>query len=204
MLELTLAKGTVSLAAHILLEEIGVEHQLRWIDFSSGEQTKSEYHRINPKGRVPALITENGILTETSAILNYLARTYPEAGLLPETPWMQAKLEEMHLYLAATMHVNHAHKMRGSRWSDDEAARATMTAKVAENMGECARIIETHYLGSPWVLGETYSSADIYLFTICRWLEGDGVDIRKTPRLAEHFSAMHARPAVKRAVAMHT
>ncbi len=203
MIELTLAKGTISVAAHIALEELGIAHHLTWIDFSKGEQTQALYHRINPKGRVPALITEHGILTETSAILNYLTTTHPEAGLAPTDPWQKAKLEEIHLYLASTMHVNHAHKMRGHRWSDDDAARKSMTAKVPETMAESARIIETTYLGSPWVLGAQYTTADIYLYAIARWLEGDGVDIHQTPRLAAHFEAMAARPAVQRVEAMH-
>lgn len=202
-LVLHLAKGTVAVAAHIALEEVGAEYQLDWLDFASGAQRSDEYHAINPKGRVPALVTDQGIITETAAILGYIGALYPEAGLLPQDPFQRAKMEEMHLYFAATVHVAHAHKMRGHRWADDPAAHASMTAKVPETMAECFQLIEDVYLQGPWVLGDCYSLADIYLYTIARWLEGDGVQMARFPKVADHFARISARPAVGAVAALH-
>ncbi len=200
---LHIAKGTIALAVHIALEEIGAPHDLHWVSFSAGAQRSEEYLSINPKGRVPTLITPHGALTETAAILTYLATVHPEAGLQPDDPFARARVDELSLYLASTVHVNHAHRMRGSRWSDDPACWPSMTAKVAANMAENFALIETRLGDGLWVLGDAYSTADIYLFAVARWLEGDGVAMAQFPHLTDHFTAMQDRPAVIRALAHH-
>ena len=202
--KLHLSKGTVALAVHIALNEIGADYELVWVDFPSGAQTKPDYLALNPKGRVPTLETPDGILTETSAILGYLAETHPEASLIPDSIWQRAKVAELHLFLAATAHINHAHKMRGHRWSDDPTTYPAMKAKVTENMAENAALIERDYLKGPYVLGETYSTADMYLFTVSRWLEPDGVDIADFPKLAAFHAHMSTRTAVASALEHHT
>ena len=199
---LHLSKGTVALAVHIALNEVGADYTLAWVDFPSGAQTKPDYLALNPKGRVPTLETPDGLLTETSAILGYLSETH--AHLMPDTIWERAKLAELHLFLAATAHINHAHKMRGHRWSDDPSTYAAMKAKVPENMTENAALIERDYLKGPYVLGDTYSTADIYLFTVSRWLEGDGVDMAQFPKLTAFRDMMAQRPAVASALELHT
>ncbi len=201
---LHLSKGTVALAVHIALNEVGAEYDLVWVDFASGAQGKPDYLALNPKGRVPALETPDGILTETSAILGYLSESFPDAGLMPDDIWGRAKLAELHLFLAATAHINHAHKMRGHRWSDDPDTYPAMRAKVPANMTENAALIEQNYLAGPYVLGERYSTADIYLFTISRWLEGDGVDMAQFPALSAFLDRMSARPAVASALELHS
>ncbi len=178
-------------------------YEVVWLDFASGEQRGATYGAINPKGRVPALETPHGVLTETPAILDYLAATHPEAGLMPTDPWRAAKAREMLLYLATTVHVAHAHGRRGARWADDPSAREAMRAKVASNMAECLGLIEARYLAGPWVLGEAWSAADIHLYAICRWADGDGAPLARFPALAAHHAAMEARPATARVLAEH-
>lgn len=202
--KLHLSKGTVALAVHIALNEVGADYELVWVDFASGAQSKPDYLAVNPKGRVPALETPDGILTETSAILGYLAETFPAAQLMPETVWERAKVAELHLFLAATAHINHAHKMRGHRWSDDPDTYPAMKAKVPANMTDNAGLIERDYLAGPYVLGARYSTADIYLFTLSRWLEGDGVDMAQFPALSAFRDRMAQRPAVASALKLHT
>ena len=79
MLTFYYATNTCALASHIALEEAGATYETRWIDFAAAEQTKPDYLKINPKGRVPALVTERGVLTETPAILAYIAQTHGAA-----------------------------------------------------------------------------------------------------------------------------
>jgi len=79
-----------------------------------------------------------------------------------------------------------------------------MKAKVPENMTENAALIERDYLKGPYVLGDTYSTADIYLFTVSRWLEGDGVDMAQFPKLTAFRDMMAQRPAVASALELHT
>ncbi len=193
------AKGTIAAAAAITLIEAEIPFKPIRVNFAEAEQTKPPYHAINPKGRVPALITERGILTETGAILDYAAAIAPAANLVPADPFDAARMREMMYYLASTAHVNHAHKMRGHRWSDDPAAHASMTAKVQANMTDCAAHIEAHGLTGPFVLGDYLSLADPYLFAISQWMPGDGVDLSAFPKLAAFAQSFGARPSVARA-----
>jgi glutathione S-transferase len=91
--------------------------------------------------------------------------------------------------------------MRGARWADNAAAIESMKRKVSSNVTECFELIEHKLLKGPWVMGEQYTICDPYLFTIASWIEGDGVDTAKVPRVMEHRRRMLARPAVQKAVA---
>ncbi len=199
MLTLFYAPNTCSLASHIALEEAGAAFEARRLNFAEGDQRKADYLKINPKGRVPALITGHGILTETPAILAYIAQTYPGANLAPlDDPFKFAQIQAFNSYLCSTVHVAHAHRPRGSRWSDDPAAIESMKLKVPQNMGDCFGIIERGYFKGPWVMGESYTICDPYLFTIAGWLEGDGVDPAQFPKVLAHRARMAARPAVQK------
>lgn len=191
------AWGSCSLASLIALEEAGADYELVTISTRDGDQRKPEYLAINPKGRVPALVTDKGVLTETPAILSYIAEVHPAAGFLPPDPWGRAQALAFMSYLCATVHVAHAHKHRGYRWATQESSFRDMTAKVAENEVECFRLLEAEMFQGPWVLGSNYSVCDAYLFTLFGWLEDDGVDPRQFPRLSEHHQRMIERPAVR-------
>ena len=195
------APRTCALASHIALEEAGAAYELRRVDFASAEQTKPGYLAINPKGRVPALVTERGVLTETPAILAYVAQAYPAAGLAPAgDPFAFAEMQAFTSYLCSTVHVAHAHRIRGSRWTDDASAIEALKRKVPETMGACFDLIERTMFRGPWVMGDRYTIADPYLFTIGNWLEGDGVDPSAFARVFDHRRRMAERPAVKRAL----
>lgn len=196
------APNTCSLASHIALEEARAPHEARRVDFASGEQRAPAYLAVNPKGRVPALVTPRGVLTETPAILAFIAQSFPAARLAPlNDPFLFAGVQAFNSYLCSTVHVAHAHRVRGHRWADDPDAHAAMRKKVPENMTACFDLIDKEMLRGPWVMGEAYSIADPYLFTIAGWLEKDGVDIARFPRVRDHFNRMLERPAVERACA---
>ncbi|MEZ5716115.1 MAG: glutathione S-transferase family protein [Paracoccaceae bacterium] len=195
MLRLHCAPQTISVATAITLTEAGLPFQPVAVDFATAQQTTPGYHAINPKGRVPALETPQGILTETGALLEYAAALAPEAGLVPQDPFQAALMREMMFYLASTMHVNHAHKMRGHRWAEREDSHLDMRAKVPQTMAASCAWVESRLQG-PYLLGDALCLADPYLFTICTWLPGDGVDISAYPRLAAHHAAMNARASV--------
>ena len=201
MLKLYSAPGTCSLAANIALHEADAGHELVTLDFANQQQRSPEYLAINPKGRVPTLVTEHGVLSETIALLLYIAQRFPAAKLAPlDDPFALARMQEFNSYLASTVHVNHAHGRRAGRWADEPSSIADMQRKVPQTMTEAFNVIETHYLRGPWVLGEAYSVADAYLFTIASWLKSDGVDIALFPKVAAHTARMLERPAVQRAL----
>ena len=87
-------------------------------------------------------------------------------------------------YLCATVHVAHAHRARGYRWADEPAAFEAMKKKVPQSVGACFALIERRMLRGPWVMGEAYTIADPYLFTLARWMEVDGVDPQRLPARA--------------------
>src|SRR5690606_11191675 len=181
MLKLYYAPGTVAMASHIALAEAGADYTAVPVDFANAAQTKADYLAINPKGRVPALVTERGVLTETPAMLAFIAQSYPEAGLAPlEDAFAFARVQEFNSYLCSTVHIAHAHRMRGYRWADDAAAIEAMQRKVPQSVGEAYALIETGMFkgpqgDGPWVMGEGYTLCDPYLFTLAQWLEDDGV-----------------------------
>ncbi len=201
MLTLYYAPGTCALAAHLALAHSGADYTLVRLDFSRDEQRSPAYLQVNPKGRVPALATGRGVLTETPALLHYIAQSYPQARLAPlDDAFAMAQVHEFNSYLCATVHVAHAHGRRGSRWVDAEDAHAlaAMKKKLPQSMGDAFALIEEQLLRGPWVLGEQLTVCDYYLFTIAKWLEGDGVDVSRLPRVLEHRARMLADPLVQR------
>jgi glutathione S-transferase len=205
MWKLFYAPGTCALASHIAMAEAGAEYEAVRLNFRTDDQRKPEYLAINPKGRVPALVTDHGVLTETPAILAFVAQSYPAAQLAPlRDAFAFARVQSFNSYLCSTVHVAHAHRMRGYRWVDDPAAIAAMQRKVPETVGECFGLIEREMFEGPWVMGQTYSICDPYLFTLAQWLEGDGVDPNRFPKIRDHHVRMSARAAVKRAIAEET
>ena len=202
MLKLFHAWGSCSLAPLIALEEAGADYELAVISTRDGDQRRPEYLAVNPKGRVPALVTDRGVLTENPAILTWIAQSYPQARLAPlDDPWAFAQAQAFNSYLCATVHVAHAHKHRGYRWADESSSFADMTRKVPETETACFRLIEDEMFAGPYVLGEAFTVCDAYLFTVAGWLEGDGVDLRQFPKVQAHFERVAARPAVARVLA---
>lgn len=205
MLTLHYAPGTCALASHIALEQAGADYAAVRVDFSRNEQRSADYLRLNPKGRVPVLVTDQGILTETPAILQYIAQSHPQSGLAPlDDHFALAQMNAFNSYLCATVHVAHAHGRRGYRWADDPAAIEAMKQKLPQTMGDCFALIEHELLRGPWVMGERYSVCDPYLFTLAQWLAGDGVDIARFPKVAEHHRRMATIPAVGRILALES
>ena len=199
--ELTLhySPGTVAAAVALAAFELDIPVSLTRVDFKAGEQHGPEFRALNPKGRVPALVTPQGVLTEAGAILDYLAALKPSAGLMPSDPFEAAQVRSVMYYLASTMHVNHAHRVRGERWADKEESFADMRAKVPQTMAECCAFLEADVLAGSFIAGEQFSVADLYLYVVCTWLNADGVDIADFPKLATHFEQVGARASVAKA-----
>jgi glutathione S-transferase len=202
MLKLFYAPHTCSLATHVALEDAGAYYSTVRIDFSANEQQSPAYLEVNPKGRVPALQTDRGILTESPAMLAFVAQSFPQSRLAPlDDPYAFAQVQEFNLYLCATLHVAHSHRMRGYRWADDPAALAAMQRKVPETVGACYDLIESRMFRGPWVMGDVYTICDPYLFTFAQWLEDDGVDPSRIPKVIDHRRRMSERAAVRKAIA---
>lgn len=202
MYTLFFSPGACSLASHIALIDSGLPYELRRLKFAENEQQSADFLKVNPKGRVPALVTDRGTLTESMAILLFIAQMAPEEKLAPlDDPFALARLQGFNSYLSSTVHVNHAHGRRATRWADEPTAVEDMKRKVPQTMRSSYRLIEDEMLIGPYVMGEDYTIADPYLFVISSWLKGDGVDIAEFPRVKAHYERMKARPSVQKALA---
>jgi glutathione S-transferase len=208
VLTLYFAPHTCALATHIVLEEVGADYSAKRIDFAANQQRSPEYLKINPKGRVPALVTDRGILTETPAMLVYVAQSFPHphlgSALAPiDDPFLFAEIQSFNSWLCSHLHVAHAHRMRGYRWvdADDTHSIAAMQRKVPQSVGDSFALVEREMLKGPWVMGERYTICDPYLFTLAQWLEADGVDPKTIPRVIDHRRRMSERATVKKSIA---
>lgn len=201
MIKLYFTPHTCSLASHIALEDAGAEYTTERISFSGEQQKSPEFVAINPKARVPAMVTARGVLTETPAMLAFIAQSFPQAKLAPlDDPFAFAEVQAFNSYLCSTVHISHAHRMRGYRWADEPSSFADMQRKVPRSVTEGFELIEHGMLRGPWVMGEAYTICDPYLFTLAQWLEADGADLARLPRVLDHRRRMLERPNVRKAI----
>ena len=191
------AQHTCSLASHIALEESGVDYRIHRLNLDSRDHHNLQYLSLNPKARVPTLIAPEGVLTETPAILFYLSQISP-ATLLPQIAdaYTCSRIQEFNSFIASTLHVAHAHRMRGHRWAEDESAIVAMQQKVPENMTAAYKYIEDNFLETEYVVGSQFSIADAYLFTFAQWLEDDGVDPGMFAKIIAHRKLINSRESV--------
>ena len=178
MLALYLSPGSSSMATHIMLHEIGVDFESRWISLAKREQYAPEYLKLNPEGKVPTLLVDGHPLTEVAATLYYLAKRFPEAGLFPEGDLeAKARVISWMSFIASTIHP--ARRIGVERWK------------------EVFEIAEKRLARQDWAVTR-YSIADIHLFRLF-WRFFDAVHpARETyPGLSAHYERMMARPAVQ-------
>ncbi|MBW6421097.1 glutathione S-transferase family protein [Rhizobium sp. XQZ8] len=200
MYTLFFSPNACSLASHIALAESGLPYELKRLKFAENEQRSDAYLKINPKGRVPALATDRGVITETVAILAFIAQAAPEAKLAPlDDPFLFARMQAFNAYIASTVHVASAHYRRHARWADNQSSFEDMMAKAPKNVHECFQLIEDDFLEGPYVLGEAYSVADPYLYLMTGWLANLKLDRADFPKVSAHYDLMKQRPAVQRA-----
>lgn len=199
-MKLFFAPGACSVGLHIILNEIGKPFELAFVNTKQADNLKPAYLAINPKGKVPALIRDNGkLLTEFPNIALYLGRSAPEAGLLPADLDGQAEVLEVMDYICGTVHpLGYTREFRVGRFAKDKDDEARVIAQATEAREGYLKVLEAAFKG-PWYMGEQYTVADAALFFLEAWT------VARTatplpPKLAAHYQAMLARPAVKKAL----
>jgi glutathione S-transferase len=197
MLKLYYSPGACALASHIALEEAGAEFELARIDLRQGEQRTPQYLAVNPAGSTPALVTDEGVLTENLVIMGYIAQTHPEAGLADtRSSFRFGKMQSFNGYLASSVHPAIGRLLFGRPPLEGEAKEAATEAAMTRY-----RLIEDSLFKGPWVMGEAYTVADGYLCVFTRWARQAGLlDPERFPKLNDHLDRVQARPAVRRAL----
>jgi glutathione S-transferase len=195
--------GACSLAAHIVLQELAIPFQLVLTSTTEGATRSPEYLRLNPKGRVPVLITGDAVLTELPAIVLQLALSHPVAQLLPDTPDGLARSIEWFNYLSGTVHAVAIRQVwRPETFTQNTAQHEGIIAKGKENLEAAFAHIEKRLSDSPWAVGTQFSSVDPFLLVIFRWGNRIGFAMKDSyPSWTQHTQRLLQRPAVQRALA---
>jgi glutathione S-transferase len=195
--------GACSLAVHIVLEELGLPFSLQLTSTSDGTTRSPEYLRVNPKGRVPVLVSGDFVLTEAPAILMYLAATNPAAGLMPASRQGMARTVEWFNWLSGSVHAVAVRQVwRPETFTTDAAQHAAIVEKGRESLGSAFSLIEEKLLTSAWAVGSAYSVVDPYLLVFYRWGNRMGFDMTgRYPQWTLHTRLLIERLAVQRALA---
>lgn len=202
MLTLHYSPGACSLASHIALEEAGATYEAIWINFAEGQQQSPEFLRINPHGRVPALVTGDRVVTESIAILGYVADLFGAPGSIPRgDPLASARTMELLSWLSGTVHTGGFGALfRPARFTADQSLHPGLMAGAREVLaGHFAEIEQL--AGDGWLAGGDFTAADSYAAIFYRWAIRARFDLATYPRWKALTGRVIARPAVARALA---
>ena len=195
-MKLYYSPGACSLSPHIVLREAGIPFELEQVDLKV-KQTKAgaDFRAINPKGYVPALQLDDGqVLTEGPAIVQYLADRKPEARLAPTAASPERyRLQEWLNYLTSEIH-----KGLGSLFN--AAMPDAWKTVVKDNLAQRFAFLTNNLEGKPYLMGESFSVADAYLFTLLGWTKWLDIDLGKWPVLKAYSDRVAQRPAVQAAL----
>jgi glutathione S-transferase len=201
MYTLFYSPGSCSLVIHALLEELGLPFELKRVDFSAKEHHGEEYRRINPKMKVPALLTPDGVLTECMALVEYLCDKHAPGTLLGAPgSWERARTLEAMATLATEVHPLFNRFFHEDDFSDDATVRAAVKARGAEKLKAWFAAQDALFAGEYWS-GPRLTAADFYMMVIVRWGRWLDPPATRMPKLEPFFTRMTTRPAVARAFA---
>lgn len=192
------APGTCARVSMIALEEAGIAFESRVVRFVKGEHRSSEYLALNPAGKVPCLLVDGKPLTENVAILTWLARSYPDAKLLPLTgePWHDAQLLSQLVWCASTLHPLVTRIRIPHFFCDIPGGPERVYEMGTRAMRQHIAPAERRLASQAWMLGE-WSVLDAYIFWVWFRITGAGFDDTEFPRLRDHYARMQERPSVQ-------
>lgn len=196
-MKLYYAPGACSLSPHIALREAGLPVTLEKVDLLAGRtETGADYAEVNPKGYVPALQFEDGtVLTEGAVIARYIADLAPDADLAPKAgSFERVRLEEVMNFIGSELHKAYTPLFLPDTTED---GKATARARIA---GKLAHVEEVLADGRKHLLGEHFTVADGYLFTIVNWSDSRGVPLDAFPKLRAFMARIGARASVQEAM----
>ncbi len=200
--ELMYSPGAASLAPHILLRELGVTFSLSLIDTRAGAHKTPAYLKLNPNGRVPTLIADGRPVFESAAICLLLCERHPGLAPAPGSPARPGFLQWM-VFLTNTLQEAFMAYFHADHYAATAAAQAEVKARAEATVGTLfGRLEQALAAGGPWLCGDGFSAADIYLFMLTRWGRNLAAPPAKTlPLIGRHYAAVGARPATREAFA---
>jgi glutathione S-transferase len=194
-MKLYYSPGACSLAPHIAMREAGIPVDLKKVDLKAKQYEGGDYKQVNGKGYVPAIMTDDGaVLTECPVILQYIADQKPDAGLAPKAGTMERyKLQEMLNFTTSELH-----KGMGTFFNPalNDGWRQATTDRLAIRLDWLAKQLD----GKQYLMGDKFTVADAYVFTILNWAAPSKFDLSRWPALQEYHKRVAARPRVQEAL----
>ncbi|MDP2332841.1 MAG: glutathione S-transferase N-terminal domain-containing protein [Reyranella sp.] len=197
MLKFYYAPGACSTASHIGLEESGARFDSQALSFAKNEQKTPEYLKINPRGRVPALVIDEGAIVENTAILDYVAAKYAP-HLMPKDPAQRARAISLMAWFSNTVHPSFTHISRPERFATDTAVHEHLKAVGRENFHANLKEIDGFLAGKQWIMGNDFSVVDGYALVFYGWGKRIGLPVADLENYTAWKDRMLARPAVRR------
>lgn len=204
MIRLYYYPSYISLAPHILLEELGAPYELVFVDRYAGTHKQAEYLALNPNGLIPVLRDGPLVVYEAGAICLHLSDTHPQAGLMPALGSVErAHAYKWLLWLATGLQPALSNYLHPSRWALSEGAQGELRISAETAVARHFDILDGYLAGQsgPWLTGADYSIVDAYALTLCRWsrrMERPGAS---WPHVGPYARRVLERPAVQRALA---
>ena len=204
MYQLYYSPGSCSLIIHVLLEEIAVPYELKRVDTEKKEHHSADYRKLNPKGKVPVMVTPEGPLTECVAIAQYLCDKHDRGHrlLAPAGTWQRAKQVEQVATLATDIHNNlfnrffHADAMSG-----DPKVQEEIKADAAQKLGAFFRDEDARLTGSYWHGRDGPDLADLFFLVMARWGRWLDPSALRMKNIEPYYRRMTERPAMAKAFA---
>lgn len=196
---------TCAIGIHILLEEIGKPYESEKMDVAGGAAQREPFKSINPKGKVPTLVRDDGtVMTEYAAIATWLARTSPDMGLIPTDPEAERQGIEMMDYAIGTLHLQGFGRLfKTELYEPQDVLHQTLKLgqdsvkeQGREIIDQALTILDRQMEGRAYVAGDAFTIGDTALFYAERWAPQQGIPLPSN--LAGHFERMAARPTVTR------
>ena len=198
MLTLYYSPGACSMASHITVEESGAKYEPQPVALAKGEHKTPDYLRINPRGKVPALKTDDGVITENTAILTYLAKQFPQANLFPKDTVGEARCISMMAWLSNTVHPCFTHIFRPERFSEDESAHAGIKEAGRKSFWANLQEIDSLVNGHQWMQGSQFTTCDPYALVFYGWGARVGMPVQELKNYTAWKDRMLQRPAVRK------
>lgn len=200
MLKLYYSPGAISLATHIALEEAELPYELVRVALAEGEHLKPEYRRVHPLSRVPALDLGGGaILTETPALLGYIAALVPERELMPAGMTAGARAQEWLSLLASSVHVAFISSFRPERYTDQPPALEALRHDGKKRFFELLSHVDVRLGDAAYACGDRYTLCDAYLSVFYFWGRKLELPMTTLPSYSRLVTSVLRRPAVQRA-----
>ena len=198
MLTLYYGPGTCSMASHIAIEETGAPYEAKMMALAKGEHKTPDYLGINPRGKVPALKTNDGVITENTAILTYLAKQFPQANLFPKDAIGEARCISMMAWLSNSVHPCFTHIFRPERFSEDANALPGIKDLGRKAFWAALEEIDGIVAGHQWMQGSQYTTCDPYALVFYGWGKRIDLPVAELKNYTAWKDRMLQRPAVRK------